>query len=251
MEPLNVEHDGRTLRGVLHLPQPHREPVPAVVLCHGFGGNRMEFGNVFVHLSRRLAARGLAAVRFDFAGCGESDGDIADLTVSDQVDQVLAVVDQLSRHSALAARRVSLVGMSLGAIAASLAAAKCAVQSLAMWAPPALALAATGPADEPTWDEIRQRGFRDHGGVPVHRKCIEDGFGIDAFADAAAYAGPVLFASGTEDPLVPGIVRDRYLEVYGDRFEAHRFDGVGHAFETVPARERLLETTVEFTVRHA
>ncbi|NUQ87063.1 MAG: alpha/beta fold hydrolase, partial [Glycomyces artemisiae] len=112
MEHIDIDHDGRTLRGVLHLPTaPH---APAVALCHGFGGNRAEFGYTFVRLAERLAARGVAACRFDFAGCGDSDGDFADLTVSDQVAQALAVLDALAAHPAVDPDRLSLMGMSLG-----------------------------------------------------------------------------------------------------------------------------------------
>jgi predicted alpha/beta-hydrolase family hydrolase len=35
-------------------------------MCHGFGGNRTEFGNAFVRLAERLAQQGVAAYRFDF-----------------------------------------------------------------------------------------------------------------------------------------------------------------------------------------
>lgn len=249
VEPLNVEHAGRTLRGVLHLPHPHLSPAPTVVLCHGFGANRFEFGNVFTELARRLAAQGLAAYRFDFAACGESDGDFAELTVSDQVAQVGAVLEVLSSHRALDADRLSLMGMSLGGLTASLAAAKHPVRSLALWAPAALAVEANEPGEHAYWPEIVEQGYQDLGGKPVTRRFAEDGFGIDPWADAAAYTGPVMFASGTEDELLPADVLDKYRKTYGDRLELHVFEDLDHCFETVPARAHLLDLTTEFLAR--
>ena len=251
MEPLNVEHAGRTLRGVLHLPHPHRAPVPAVVLCHGFGANRMEFGNIFVRLARNLAERGVAALRFDFAACGESDGDFAELTVSDQVDQVGAVLARLAAHSAVLPEQLSLLGMSLGGLTASLAAAVYPVRSLALWAPAALAVDANEPAEDAYWPEIAEQGYQDLGGTPVTRRFAEDGFGIDPWADAAPYTGPVLLASGTEDELLPEDVLDNYRRTYGDRLELHLFEDLDHCFETVPARAGLLDLTTEFLLRNA
>jgi pimeloyl-ACP methyl ester carboxylesterase len=219
------------------------------VLCHGFGSNRFEFGNTFMPLARGLAERGAAAYRFDFAGCGESDGDFADLTVSDQVAQVGAVLDALTSHRALDADRISLMGMSLGGLTASLAAAKHPVRSLALWAPAALAVATDEVEHDPRWPEILEHGFHDRYGQPIYRRFVEDGFGIDPWADAAGHAGPVLLAAGTQDALLPKGVLDHYREIYGDRLELHVFEGLDHTFETVPARARLLERTTEFLLR--
>lgn len=218
-------------------------------MCHGFGGSRTEFGNTFVRLAGRLARHGMAAYRFDFAACGESDGDLADLTVSDQVAQVSAVLDELARHRAIDSARLSLLGMSLGGLTASLAAAKSEVRALALWAPAATAIAATDSSEVEYWPEVLDKGYWDFWGLPVYRKFFEDGYCIDPWHDAAAFAGPVLFAFGDGDGVVPSEVVDRYRAVYSDRFEEHRFADVGHGFENVPARERLLGLTEEFLLR--
>jgi pimeloyl-ACP methyl ester carboxylesterase len=225
--------------------------VPAVVLCHGYGSNRFEFGNVFTTLARRLAAQGLAAYRFDFAACGESDGEFAELTVSDQVAQVGAILEALALHRALDADRLSLMGMSLGGLTVALAAAKHPVRSLALWAPAALAVEANSPEEHAYWPEIVAYGYQDLGGTPVTRRFAEDGFGIDPWGDAAAYSGPVLFAGGTEDELIPADVLDKYRKTYGDRLELHLFEDLDHCFETVPARARLLDLTTAFLLRTA
>ncbi|WP_168801445.1 alpha/beta hydrolase family protein [Glycomyces buryatensis] len=249
MESLDIENRGRILRGTLHLPQ--STPAPAVVLCHGFSGTRSEFGYMFVRLAKRLAERGVAVYRFDFAGGGESDGDFADLAVSDQVAQATAALEAVGAHSAVDADRLSLLGMSLGGLTASLAAAQRPVRSLALWAPAAVAVGLDETAAKRRSDAIAEHGYDDFGGLPIHRRFVEDAKGIDPFADAAGHAGPVLLAYGSEDALIgPDIVK-AYQGVYADRLDTHVLDGVGHGFETVPARERLLELTEAFVLRHA
>lgn len=229
----------------MHLPD--SSPAPAVVLCHGFGSSRMEFGNVFVDLARALAKRGVAAYRFDFAACGESDGDFADLTVSDQVEQAAAALETVAAHPDVDAERISLTGMSLGGLTASLVAARAPVRSLALWAPAAVAVASNAPEEDPRWPDISERGYHDRGGTPIYRRFVEDGFGIDPWADAD-YGGPVLLATGTDDELITDTVLERYRDLYADRLEEHRFEGSGHTFESVAARERLLGATVDFLV---
>ncbi|MFB9661322.1 alpha/beta hydrolase family protein [Glycomyces mayteni] len=245
MEHLDIDHDGRTLRGALHLPATDTA-APAVALCHGFGGNRAEFGYTFVRLAERLAARGVAAYRFDFAGCGDSDGDFDDLTVSDQVAQAEAVLGALAAHPGVDPERLSLMGMSLGGLTAQLAAARFPVRSLALWAPAAGAVSMDGAAAKLRADAIAEHGYDDFGGLPVRQAFVEDAKGIDPFADAAAYPGPVLLAVGTEDFVLQGDLLAQYRGLYGDRLDLHVFDAVGHGFETVPARERLVELTASF-----
>ena len=54
------------------MPVTHDEqPVPLVVMAHGHGGSRNETG-VFGRVAESLARRGIASIRMDFPGCGDS-----------------------------------------------------------------------------------------------------------------------------------------------------------------------------------
>ena len=45
---------------------------PCVIMCHGTASDKNEVGNMYADLADSLAAKGIASVRFDFAGCGDS-----------------------------------------------------------------------------------------------------------------------------------------------------------------------------------
>ncbi len=49
-------------------------PIPYVILVHGFASHRIGGGTRFVEFGRYLAAAGIACIRFDQSGCGESYG---------------------------------------------------------------------------------------------------------------------------------------------------------------------------------
>lgn len=107
-------------------------PVPGVVLCHGFGSSRRS-----VESSARIMANsGVAALIFDFRGHGSSDGVLDGDIVADVVD----AWHFLSEFPGVDESRVALVGHSMGAMAAILAARQVNPHALvALSCPPELA----------------------------------------------------------------------------------------------------------------
>ena len=90
-----------------------RKPVTFAVFAHCFSCNK-NFKAVR-NVSRSLTDHGLAVMRFDFAGLGDSDGDFADTNFSTNIDDILSAVkylDELGHETQL------LIGHSLGGSAA-------------------------------------------------------------------------------------------------------------------------------------
>src|SRR5262250_2590427 len=71
-ERVSFMSDKLRLSGVLHLPEPRGEKLAAFLVLHGFGSNKDGGGGKAV--ARMLTGLGYAALRFDFRGCGESEG---------------------------------------------------------------------------------------------------------------------------------------------------------------------------------
>ena len=82
MKTLQVSMENRvgcTLRGIVTLPETN-EPVPFVLNLHGFAGSASGYKYLHTHMARMLADHGVGCARFDFYGCGESDGEFSDMT---------------------------------------------------------------------------------------------------------------------------------------------------------------------------
>ncbi len=109
--------DGHTLAGLLETP-PDRIPTARYALfAHCFTCSKDVAAAS--RISRALAARGIASLRFDFTGLGNSDGDFANTNFSSNVQDLLAAARKLEQDFEAPAL---LIGHSLGG-AAVLAAA--------------------------------------------------------------------------------------------------------------------------------
>ena len=134
---VECESRGLTLRGMLHVPDQRPGKVPFVILFHGFCDDRNEINFVHTELSRRLCERGIASVRFDFAGSGDSDGRFEDMTVSSEVEDGLAILDYVKSLDFVDQSRIAIHGLSMGGCVASMVAGlrDADVCALSLWCP--------------------------------------------------------------------------------------------------------------------
>ncbi|MDP3014896.1 MAG: alpha/beta fold hydrolase [bacterium] len=101
------------LAGLRDLPTTNRGKYPTVVLVHGFGANKTEYG-MFDDLAKRLASNGYQVYRFDFAGLGESEGSYSFTTLSKQAEDLEGILDFVKTQPTTDNFKLGLVGMSLG-----------------------------------------------------------------------------------------------------------------------------------------
>jgi pimeloyl-ACP methyl ester carboxylesterase len=118
---------GDTLAGTLTLPA-GRGRFPAVVLITGSGPqNRDEeiFGHrPFLVIADALTRRGIAVLRYDDRGVGQSTGDFAKATTADFAGDVEAAVAYLRTRKDIHPRRIGLIGHSEGGVIAPMVAAR-------------------------------------------------------------------------------------------------------------------------------
>jgi putative redox protein len=94
------------------LDRPSSEPRAWALFAHCFTCSKDQKGAAWV--SRALAERGIAVLRFDFTGIGESEGDFSETDFSSNLEDLVAAADFLrANHSA----PHILVGHSLGGAA--------------------------------------------------------------------------------------------------------------------------------------
>lgn len=122
-----------SLFGVLH--EPAGPAVrDAVVLCHAFAEEKLWAHRIYVELARELAARGHAALRFDFSGNGDSDGLFAESSLESNVADLHSAIAELKAR--VRRDHVTLLGLRLGAVAAVVAAdRRDDVSRLILWNP--------------------------------------------------------------------------------------------------------------------
>ena len=89
--------------------------VPCVILCHGTASHKDEVGNMFADIANGLAEKGIASIRFDFAGCGDSKAKMRELTFYGEVEDTLAVYDYVCQLPQIDAKRIGILGFSQGA----------------------------------------------------------------------------------------------------------------------------------------
>lgn len=111
-----------------------RSDMPLVVLCHGFTGNRQGDGH-FAPLAEDLAAKGIATVRLDFAGCGDSTEPYTAYTLGNMAADVDSVIAYM--QNTYGTGKTALVGHSMGGRLASLypQLGQYPVSALALWSP--------------------------------------------------------------------------------------------------------------------
>ncbi len=87
--------EGKKLAARLDLPLDEK-PVAYALFAHCFAcGKNL---NAVVNISRSLTRNGIAVLRFDFTGLGESEGDFADTTFSSNVLDLLAAAEFLENN---------------------------------------------------------------------------------------------------------------------------------------------------------
>jgi fermentation-respiration switch protein FrsA (DUF1100 family) len=233
-ERLNIPAGSARLAAVLHLPEGSPGPWPCLVTLHGLMSSKDS--DKYLLVGEEFARRGIAVCRFDFRGCGESGGVVAETTVAQRVADSLAVVRAMRAHPRLSGR-VALLGSSLGAyVALFVAGADLKIKAVAAWATPAdlLDLAAN------------PEGVRDYQlGDPF----IEE-LATGKYLRAPAGVRYCLFVHGDQDDLVPvSHVHRLYAAALNPR-QLEVIPGGNHQLTDPVHRRRAVQLSLEWIGRY-
>jgi len=117
-ERVGFVSDELRLAGILHLPDSPRPEgrLATFLVLHGFGSNKDAGGGTTV--AKMLASLGYAALRFDFRGCGESQGERGRVICKEQVRDTRNALSYLASRGDIDPKRIGVVGQSFGAAVA-------------------------------------------------------------------------------------------------------------------------------------
>ena len=111
-------HHGR-LKALIQKPELQQgEKCPMVIFCHGFSGTKD--GPLFELVADTLQAHGIASIRFDFNGHGESEGEFKDMTVPNEIEDAKKVVEYVRDLRYVST--IAIAGHSQGGVVAAMTA---------------------------------------------------------------------------------------------------------------------------------
>ena len=254
-QAVTLAWNGQVMRGMEHIPETGNTPCPAVLINHGFTGHKGGSHRIHVHISRALEAIGTAAVRYDFIGSGESDGEFDEMTLSSEIEQAHAVYQAMCEDPRIDTERIFVLGHSMGGVVAArlcgdLAAAGSlpAPRGLILMAPAGNMLPAFEEAKGNAPDRVRDDGSVDHAGFLVSAAFHEDLKAVmpGLPARAAAYTGPVHIIHGTVDEAVPLETGREFSGYYREPASLHAIEGADHSFADLGHEAELIREIVRF-----
>lgn len=202
--------DGLQLAGTLVVPD---EPADrALVLVHGAGVDREE-GGFFTRLAEGLGEVGVASLRYDLRGHGESGGRQEEVTLSAHLNDIRVALAQV--REATGARDISLLGTSFGGgLAAYYAAKRPDELTRLVLLNPQFNYKARYVDQKPYWsndylddeaaEALNKEGYVSHRpGVKHGRALLNEVFWIRPVEVLGDIKMPTLIVHGTEDTFVP------------------------------------------------
>jgi alpha-beta hydrolase superfamily lysophospholipase len=143
--PISFVSEGLKLSGVLHLP--NHEPIAVVIGCHGLMADKHSPKQI--ELARGCTAIGMAYLRFDHRGCGDSEGVFEiDTTLENRTSDLMAAVHAVNQ-SLGKNMPIGLFGSSLGGTVCLTAARSLSPFAMVTLAAPVQSRSIQLPADSP------------------------------------------------------------------------------------------------------
>ena len=228
MEKVTFMSEGMKISGILHLPE-GKNP-SCVIASHGLLSSKD--GEKYIALGERMSGEGMAMLRFDFRGIGESEGSEEDNTISKKIADLNAGVDFLRSYPGLG-NRIGLIGSSLGGFLSLIKASGAKeIRPVVIWATP-LHLDDLGSKKQEEDHPLPPDAFFED--LPKHR-----------LAPLLNKVSHCLVIHGEEDELVS---LNQALGIFynlGVPKELHVIGGADHRLTDPAHRQRAMDLTVEW-----
>ena len=245
-ESVVIDGDHGKLQAVIHKPTLKQgERVPMVVLCHGFMGN-MQSG-LLIKIAELLQAQGIASIRFDFNGHGQSEGRFQDMTVPNEIVDAKKVIDYVRALPYVSS--VAISGHSQGGVVAAMTAGELGsdkIKAVVLLAPAAVLRddAIRGSTMGATYDPFNLGEYVElFRGLKLGAEYIRTAFSLPIYETSAQYQGPALIIHGTGDRVVPYTYGERFHQIW-PKSKLQIIDRADHGFSK--EIEQVATSTAEF-----
>lgn len=241
------------LRGMIHRPSRFwpRKRAPGVVFFHGFTGDRMESHWMFVKCARALAEHGMASLRFDFYGSGESEGEFREVTLHGEIEDAKAAIEFFRRRVGVDPECIGLLGLSMGGAVAACVAESARAQALVLWSalahPSQLRLIAEIKT-APIADDDDHREYNAH---VVSKRFLDDIEKVDPLKSIADFTRPTLIIHPEKDEHLPLSHPEGFFQAAGSAVkEKVIIPGADHTFTSVAWEREVIKRTVKWFSTH-
>lgn len=242
----SVELDvgGKLLRGVVRAPKAEGR-FPTVIFYHGFTVDKVGMARLHELFARQCVDNGFACVRFDFYGCGESDGDFSEMRLSDEIDQAEAIYHWTREQDFCDPENTFVTGHSMGGLITGVVSARVQSKASVMWAPaPMVYFDATGRAGAtPT----QYKEYYDIGGLALHHEFLLDARRIDAIELSKGFTGKMMIIHGDADEKASVAAVGLYEDIYQpEQLQVHLVKGSNHQFSTLEWKQEVYDHSIAF-----
>ena len=239
--------------GILALPKAGgaARSYPAVLMLHGFASQKDEVGDMYLREARALAERGVASLRIDFAGTGDSQQPYLANTWTGMVSDAVTAFDWLVANPRTIDDRVGVLGFSMGSkVGLGLVAERPEVAVFASWSGALNDGIPDGfiglyPEAQGNGSVVLDLGFAV---VELSLAWFDTMIASTPLTDAAGYTGPVLAVAGSEDTTVDPSVSQAFLATLTSPDETLQIiQGADHIYHVLTPDQTLAEAAITIT----
>lgn len=229
-------------------------PFPAVVMLHGTGSDKNEAGGGYKLLAPALAEAGIASIRIDFVGNGDSKEDYINYNYTTAVSDANTAFDYIAGIDKIDPNRIGIMGWSQGGTIAMLAAgSNRAFQSVLTWAG-TYDLSSIGT--EEAYEAAKMNGYYDltfdwRSPLKLGLQWFEEMRSTDVLEVFSYSDAPILAINGSNDTVVdPAMAYDIVNASRNNNSKVLIIDGADHTFNIftgdMTAFNKLIEATVDW-----
>ena len=235
---------------------PDGENLPFVIMCHGTASDKNEVGNMYADLAAALAEKGIASIRMDFAGCGDSTDTGINQTFMAEVDDTVKAYEYMCENEKVDTAKAGIIGFSQGGrvMAQFMDTHADRIKAAVSWS----GACHNGVGVFAVWFMMYQKKAQEQGYIAmpmdwrsdfiVPAQWFEDIKNTNPMDALKKYKGALLCMAGREDPLVSYTHVDE-IAATNENAEVIIYDDADHTFNVLSEDNSIAQDVIATTAQ--